>query len=85
MASKGVGYGVTGCGCFASFLALAVTLFCAFHVFLDPRGKISRSEAMPGFIGGLVCMLPMLVVAAIGIYLVMSAGKDAPVEGQPPE
>jgi len=56
-----------------------VTLFCAFHVFIDPRGAISRSEAMPGFLAGGFFSFIFLVVMVIGIVLAKKPAAAPPV------
>jgi hypothetical protein len=58
-----------GCGGLLFLISVGVTLFCAFHVFIDPRGAISRSEAMPGFLAGGFFSFIFLVVMVIGAVL----------------
>ena len=55
-----------GCGGLLLLLALSVTLFCAYHVFLDPRGAISAREAMPGFLAGSFFVFISIVVLLVG-------------------
>lgn len=75
-----------GCGSLLLTAAFLVTLFGAFHVFLDPGGGISDDEAMPALIGGVLCMMfSMLVVTVGGVLALRSAstGAGASMQGGP--
>jgi hypothetical protein len=63
------GFVTIGCGGLMLLIALGVTLFCAFHVFIDPHGAISDDEALPGLIGGLACFFFDFVPIIVGIFL----------------
>lgn len=81
MASAQAGWIATGCGGLLTLITAAVGLFGAFHVILDPRGKISGDEALPAMIGGGCCSFMSLAIAVVGIVLVVrsrSAAKDEP-------
>lgn len=69
MASQGGSKAVLGCGCSLLFVAMCVTLFSAFHVFIDPRGAISRREAMPFFLIGIVVLLLSFAITGVGAFL----------------
>jgi len=82
---------VLGCGGLLFVFALLDTLFCGFHVFIDPRGAISRSEAMPGFLAGMVFMFFGFIAIIAGFFIgnkpagAPAAGGYAPQQGmQPP-
>ena len=67
-----------GCGSLLLTAAFLMTLFGAFHVFLDPGGGISDDEAMPALIGGVLCMMfSMLVVTVGGVLALRSAQPSA--------
>lgn len=97
MSNPNVGYGVSACGCLLTLVAGAVSAFGAFHVFIDPRGKISRDEAAPALGGGVCCGLLSLVILGVGIFLALQAKKKsaaeaaaareggAPPVGEPPQ
>jgi hypothetical protein len=74
------GYAVAGCGGCLALISLGVTLFGAFHVFIDPRGAISASEAMPAIPSGICCGLTSLVIAGGGVFLAMRAKNAAAAE-----
>ena len=80
------GYITAGCGCLLTLMAMAVGAFGAFHVFIDPRGKISADEAAPALGGGLCCGVLSLLIFAVGIFLAMQAKKKAAAaaEGEAP-
>lgn len=61
---------------------MAVGLFGAFHVFLDPRGKISADEAMPALIGGGCCSFTSLAIVVVGAVLALRAKSAPPTDGQ---
>lgn len=82
--SAQAGWVATGCGGLLTLITAAVGLFGAFHVFLDPRGKISRDEAMPALLGGGCCSFMSLAIAVIGIVLVVRARSAAPSDDQAP-
>lgn len=84
MASSQAGWVATGCGALLALITGAVGLFGAFHVFIDPRGKISRDEAFPALLGGGCCSFMSLAIAVVGIVLVMRA-KGAPAEEEGPK
>ncbi len=71
------GYLAAGCGGLLLLLSMAVAAFGAFHVFLDPRGKISADEAAPALGGGCCCMLGSVVIVALGVFLAVRAKKSA--------
>jgi hypothetical protein len=83
--SPKTGYVVSGCGCLLTLIGLGVAGFGAFHVFFDPRGKISADEAAPALGGGACCGLSSLLIVALGVYLVLRAKKAAepPAPGDP--
>ncbi len=72
-----LGYGLAGCGGFLGLAALALGCFGAFHVLLDPRGKISADEALPALAGGFCLALPALLLVGGGIFLAVRARKAA--------
>lgn len=78
---KTAGKVMLGCGGLLLLVALGVTLFCAFHVFLDPRGAISRSEAMPGLLAGSFFDFIALVVLIVGGVLAAKKGSVAAAPG----
>lgn len=63
------GKGMIGCGALLLGLCGLAVLFFGFHVFIDPRGGISDDEAMPGFLGGILCGFVNVFVVAVGIFL----------------
>jgi hypothetical protein len=63
------GFVTIGCGGLMLLIALGVTLFCAYHVLIDPHGAISDDEALPGLIGGLACFFFDFVPIIVGIFL----------------
>jgi hypothetical protein len=67
-----------GCGGAMLLLAFCVTAFFGFHAFVDRGGAISGDEAMPGFLGGFLCMFVDFVIVAVGIALVMRGGSPGP-------
>ncbi len=71
------GYVVSGCGCLLALLSMAVAAFGAFHVFLDPRGRISADEAAPALGGGVCCGFSSLLIVGLGVLLVVQAKKSA--------
>ncbi len=83
--SPNLGYGVSACGCLLTLVAAAVGAFGAFHVFLDPRGKISADEAAPALAGGLCCGFMSLLIAGVGVFLAMQAKKKSAAEAAAPE
>ncbi len=58
-----------GCGAALVLVCGLIMMFCAYHVFLDPRGAISKSEAMPGMLGGLLGMVVFAAVAGAGFFM----------------
>ncbi len=72
---------VLGCGGLLLLVSLGVTLFCAFHVFIDPRGAISRNEAMPGFLAGGFFSFISVVVMIVGA--IVNSRKAATGGGAP--
>ncbi|HJL18765.1 MAG TPA: hypothetical protein RMH99_24095 [Sandaracinaceae bacterium LLY-WYZ-13_1] len=79
-----------GCGGLLLVLSLAVTLFSAFHVLIDPRGNISDEEAMPSMLGGILCLLVSVTLAGVGAVLAVrkkdggaSAGGAGSAPGAP--
>ena len=83
MASSQAGWVATGCGGCLALLTGGVGLFGAFHVFLDPRGRISADEALPALIGGGCCSFTSLAIAVVGVVVAVRA-KAAAAEEQPP-
>ena len=72
------GYGLAGCGGILGLAALALGCFGAFHVLLDPRGKVSAEEALPALAGGIFCLAPpALLLVGGGIFLAVRARKAA--------
>ena len=53
---------IGGCGAALALVAALGMMFCAYHVFLDPGGAISKSEATLGL---LLCLLGFVVFGAV--------------------
>jgi len=71
------GKGMIGCGALLLGLCGLAVLFFGFHVFIDPRGGISDDEAMPGFLGGILCGFVNFFVIAVGIFLATRKAEAA--------
>jgi len=55
-----------------------MTLFSAFHVFIDPRGAISANEALPFMIAGFVLSFFLLVgLVASAVFYRMKISKKS--------
>ena len=85
MSNPNVGYGISACGCLLTLIAAAVGAFGAFHVFLDPRGKISGQEAAPALGGGVCCGIMSLLIVAVGVFMAMQAKKASAAEAASPD
>jgi hypothetical protein len=77
------GKGMIGCGALLLGLCGLAVLFFGFHVFIDPRGGISDDEAMPGFLGGILCGFVNFLVVAVGIFLATRKTEGATGGGAP--
>lgn len=67
-----------GCGGVLLVASFLMTAFCAFHVFVDPKGAISKREAEPFFVIGLILCVVSAVVVAIGSSMKKPAQPAAP-------
>lgn len=69
MDRKTGGFLSLGCGGLLALVALGLTAFFGFHVFLDPGGHISDDEAAAGLAAGLCTLVPALGMLVAGAMM----------------
>ena len=79
--SKKISFPLLGCGGILLVFSMMSALFGAFHVIIDPGGKISGDEALPAMLGGGCCSFVSLLLVGAGVFLFMkSRQEDKPTE-----
>ena len=78
--SKKISFPLVGCGGILLIFSMMSVFFGAFHVIIDPGGKISGDEALPAMLGGSCCSFVSLLLLGVGFVLFMKSrqGDNSP-------